>query len=313
MTVYGTILQFKRFAVHDGPGIRTTLFLKGCPLKCRWCHNPEGISPAPEMAYSSNKCIRCGECAAVCPNGAHRMSADSHIFDRASCKACGRCERECLGNALTLYGKRITAEEATEQLLLDREFYAQSGGGITLSGGEPLMQPMFTAEVFRLVHAQGIPTALDTCGFAARPALEAVLPYTDRLLYDIKAADSALHRQLTGQPNERILDNLAYCDTQRIPIEIRIPLIPGANDCEIQSIGALLAPFRSIDAVRVLPYHAYARSKYEALNRPYLGEHYAPPSVDLLHRAVQTLRSCGLNAFSPADESDKPAAIHHCS
>lgn len=300
MTVYGTYLQLKRFAVHDGPGIRTTMFLKGCPLRCQWCHNPEGLDAAPQLAYRAQKCIGCGACAAVCPTGAHRMTDGGHVLDRAACRSCGKCADECLGEALTLYGRRIAAADAVELLMQDREFYANSGGGVTLSGGEPLMQAAFTAEVFRLLHAHGVRTALDTCGYAGRDALDAVLPHTDRILYDVKAADDGVHRALTGRSNAVILDNLAYCSTWQIPIEIRIPLIPGANDGEIPAIGALLAKNPVFDSVRVLPYHAYAHSKYDALGMTYPGKDYIVPTRDMMVRAVDTLRGCGLNAFSPA-------------
>lgn len=300
MTVFGVVLQSKRFAVHDGPGIRTTLFLKGCPLRCRWCHNPEGLTPAPQLAYAAHKCIGCGECAAVCPTGAHRMTDRGHTLNRAVCRVCGKCADACLGEALTYDGRRVSAAQAVAHLLRDRSFFAQSGGGITLSGGEPLMQPAFTAEVFRLAHQAGVHTALDTCGFAPRDALEAVLPHTDRILYDIKAADAAVHRALTGQSNAPILANLADCGTRHIPIEIRIPLIPGANDGEIPAIGALLAKNPAIDGVRVLPYHAYAHSKYDALGLDYPGTDYRPPTQAQVRRAVDTLRGFGLNAFSPA-------------
>lgn len=228
------------------------------------------------------------------------MTDGGHVLDRAACRSCGKCADECLGEALTLYGRRIAAADAVELLVQDREFYANSGGGVTLSGGEPLMQAAFTAEVFRLLHAHGVRTALDTCGYAGRDALDAVLPHTDRILYDVKAADDGVHRALTGRSNAVILDNLTYCGTWQIPIEIRIPLIPGANDGEIPAIGALLAKNPVFDSVRVLPYHAYAHSKYDALGMTYPGKDYIVPTRDMMVRAVDTLRGCGLNAFSPA-------------
>lgn len=297
MSIYGYILEYKRFAVHDGDGIRTTLFLKGCPLACRWCHNPEGISFKPELAYLAHKCVGCGECG-VCPEGAHIFDG-GHTFVREKCTACGKCADECLGEALTLYGKKISAEEAAEILCLDRDFFVSSGGGVTLSGGEPLMQPEFTAEVFRLVKEQGISTALDTCGYAKKSALDTVLPYTDKVLFDIKAARSDTHEKYTGKPNEPILENLRYISSRGIPIEIRIPLIPGVNDGELDEIGKILAPLERITAVRVLPYHGYAATKYESLGLTYPGAAFVVPTEEMLDVAAKTLKSFGLTVILP--------------
>ena len=298
MEITGTILNYKRFAVHDGDGIRTTLFLKGCPLACRWCHNPEGIGFKPEIAYLAHKCIGCGECAAVCPQGAHTMDG-GHRFERAACTACGKCAEACLGEALTLYGTVITAEEAAKTLLADEAFFRESNGGVTLSGGEPLMQPRFTAEVFRLVREKGIHTALDTCGDAPREALDAVLPYTSQVLFDVKAASSETHEKYTGRPNARILENLRYIDARGVPIEIRIPLVPGVNDGEIAAIADILAPLHSITAVRVLAYHGYAASKYESLGIPYLGANFTAPTNETLDAAEAALKARGLAVIMP--------------
>ncbi len=278
MDIFGTILQYKRFAVHDGDGIRTTLFLKGCPLSCKWCHNPEGIGFVPELACLAHKCIGCGECAAVCPTGAQKIGDDGHTFDRSLCAACGKCADACLGGALTLYGRKVSAREAADTLLLDRDFFTESGGGVTLSGGEPLMQPEFTAEVFRLCRAQGVSTALDTCGYAPRRALDLVLPFTDKVLFDIKALDSAVHEAFTGRPNALIHENLRYINSLHVPTEIRIPLIPGVNDGESGAIADFLAPLDCITAVRILPYHKYAETKYESLGKTYAGKDFETPS-----------------------------------
>lgn len=206
----GRIFDIKRFAVHDGSGIRTTVFLKGCPLKCLWCHNPEGISFRPQLAFYRHKCVGCGECAGVCPTGAQTMSADGHAYDRERCTACGRCEPVCLGRALVLYGKEMTADELMPVLLEDKAFYDNSGGGITLSGGECLCQPDFCAELLRKAKENGLNTAVDTCGFVPRAAIDAVMPYTDMFLYDIKAMDETVHIRCTGHANQPILENLRY-------------------------------------------------------------------------------------------------------
>ena len=191
MNTTGLLLDPKRFAVHDGPGIRTTFFLKGCPLHCIWCHNPESISAVPQLACYAHKCLHCGECAPLCPQHAHTIRSGKHEFSPALCKACGSCEPECPGGALKLYGRRTTVKEALRLALEDRSFYGESGGGVTLSGGEPLVQPEFTQAFLSALKENGIHTALDTCCFVPREALRAVLPVTDLFLVEFKHADSA--------------------------------------------------------------------------------------------------------------------------
>ena len=261
----GFITDVKRFAVHDGNGIRTTVFLKGCPLKCVWCHNPEAISFRPQLAYYANKCIHCGECVAVCPTQAHKLADTGHLFDHALCTACGKCAQVCLGSALTLYGKAVTVQELLPLLLEDRDFYEASDGGVTLSGGECLCQADFCAELLQVLKQEGIHTAIDTCGFVPQSALDKVSPYTDIFLYDVKAIDEDVHIRCTGQSNKQILDNLQHLDACGKAIEIRIPYVPGFNDTQICKIADFLKPLKHIKAVKVLPYHNYAGSKYTAL------------------------------------------------
>ncbi len=241
----GVIFEIKRFAVHDGDGIRTTVFFKGCPLRCVWCHNPEGLSAAPEIAKYAHKCIGCGEC-----------------------KREGFTPEDCLGEAQTLYGKRFTVEELLPVLLEDRDFYENSGGGVTLSGGECLMQADFCAELLSRLKENGIHTAVDTCGFVTRSALDKVIPYTDVFLYDLKAYDENVHIKCTGQSNKIILENLLYLSSLGKDVEIRIPYVPDYNDDQIEKIAGFLAPLKSITKIRILPYHNYAGSKYEALGIP---------------------------------------------
>ena len=233
----GLLLDVKRFAVHDGPGIRTTLFLKGCPLKCIWCHNPEGISRVPELAYYAHKCIHCGECVTVCPRNAHQLREGKHVFLPENCIACGACEPRCLGEALRLFGKKISVGEAVETVLEDRLFYVESGGGVTLSGGEPLLQSAFCRDFLSEMKKEGIHTAVDTCGFVNWDAFQCVLPVTDMFLFDVKHTDSAAHRKLTGQGNELILENLRKLSEMKARIEVRMPLVPGCNDSRIISAG----------------------------------------------------------------------------
>ena len=236
------ISDIKRFAVHDGDGIRTTVFLKGCPLKCVWCHNPESISFKPQIAYYENKCIGCGECEKE-----------------------GFTTESCLGEAKILYGKEMTVEELLPKLLEDKDFYETSGGGVTLSGGECLCQADFCAELLKKLKEQGINTAVDTCGFVSKEAIDKVLPYTDTFLYDIKAIDENVHIKCTGQSNNIILENLKYIDSCNKSIEIRIPFVPEYNDNQIEKIAVFLKPLKNITTVKLLAYHNYAGSKYTAL------------------------------------------------
>lgn len=267
----GTVFEIKRFAVHDGPGVRTALFLKGCPLHCRWCHNPEGIAPAPQLACYDHKCLACGECAGVCPADVHSIIDGKHLMDTARCTGCQACVEACLGQALRYYGQEITVDEARKIVLEDRDFYSaadddEPNGGVTLSGGEPLLQVEFCAALLRQLKQDGIHCAIDTSGAVPWKSIEKVLPWTDMFLYDVKHINDQLHRQYTGVSNRLILENLrrlAECD---VPIEIRVPLIPGFNDdaASVEAIAGFVAELKGVLSVRLLPYHR-SESKYSAV------------------------------------------------
>ena len=294
----GRIVNIKRFEIHDGDGIRTTVFLKGCPLACLWCHNPECIGFKPQLSYLAHKCIGCGACVAACPNGAHAVIDGAHTFDRANCTACGKCADVCLGEALTLYGKDYTAKELAPVLAEDKPFFDRSGGGVTVSGGEPLSQADFVAELLAELHRMGIHTAVDTCGFAPRTALEKVVGDTDLFLFDIKAIDPDLHKRLTGQDNAVILDNLRYLDSIGKRVEIRIPLIPTLNDGEMHAIGAFLSSLNHPVPVKVLPYHALARAKYQSLDMVEgMPAGVEPPSEQARVAAEEILHSYGIKTI----------------
>jgi pyruvate formate lyase activating enzyme len=260
-------LNTKRFAVHDGPGIRTTIFLKGCPLRCRWCHNPESMSPKPRIGFWAHKCIGCGECVEVCPNDAHRLVDGVHLFDREACTACGKCVEACLSEALELYGQELSVDEAVSAVLEDRDFYATSGGGVTFSGGEPLLQADFCADVFKRLKTEGVHCAIDTCGAVPWEKFETVLPYTDMFLFDVKHVDEQRHLQHTGRSCRLIQENLVRLASCGVRIEIRIPVIPEFNDdpASLEAIGERLSTLANLSAVRLLPYHDFARSKYAAI------------------------------------------------
>lgn len=259
------IVDIKHFAVHDGDGIRTTVFLKGCPLRCVWCHNPESISFDTQLAYYQSKCVSCGECAAVCPTGAHKMLGAKHSFDRGLCVGCGKCTKVCYGSALKIYGTEMSVEELLPALLEDKDFYQSSGGGVTLSGGECLMHPEFCTELLKRLKENGVHTAVDTCGFVPRETLDRVMPHTDVFLYDLKAYDEDVHIKCTGRSNKKILDNLKYIDKCGKKIEIRIPYVPDFNDGQIEKISKFVSELDNVVRVRVLPYHSYAGSKYQSL------------------------------------------------
>lgn len=295
------ISDIKRFAVHDGDGIRTTVFFKGCPLKCRWCHNPEGISRKPQLSYIAKKCIQCGACIDRCPAGAHQFFPEGHVFHRDRCLSCGSCVEECLGQALKLYGREITVDELMPHLLEDADFYESSGGGVTLSGGEPLMQAVFCRELLERLKKENIRTAVDTCGYASRQAVEAVMPYTDLFLYDLKAVDEEVHKRCTGVSNRPILENLRYINSCGKAVEIRIPYVPGMNDGEIERMGGFLKDLSVVRCVKVLPYHGFAASKYEALGMENPLPRTESPGDEVLAQAVARLRSFGLNAVSGRD------------
>ncbi len=262
-----TVTEIKRFAVHDGDGIRTTVFLKGCPLRCVWCHNPEGLSAKKQLAFYKHKCTSCGTCRGIC--SAHLFDNGKHIFDRSKCISCGRCIEKCSNDALKLYGKEMTAEEALSLILEDKAFYESSGGGVTLSGGECLTYPSFCAELLRLCKENGINTAVDTCGYVSKEALDAVIPYTDIFLYDIKAIDENVHIKCTGVSNKIILDNLRYLDSLGCKTEIRTPCVAGYNSDELQRIKTFVSGLKNVTKHKILPYNSFARSKYEALGLKY--------------------------------------------
>ena len=252
----GRIFEIKRFAVHDGPGIRTTVFFKGCPLRCVWCHNPEGISNEPEIAFLEGKCVKCGECFSACPRGLHETGRDgAHRFQRKGCTACLSCVSACMPGALKPYGTETNVRDLLDIVRADTDFYYRSGGGVTCSGGEPLTQPDFLAAFLSGCKEAGLHTAVDTSGFAPWEAFQRILPFTDLFLYDVKHMDPLAHRKLTGQDNRLILGNLRELSARGAAIEIRMPVIPGLNDDErtIRQTAAFLKNIKTLTRIRVLP------------------------------------------------------------
>lgn len=300
----GYIFDIKHFAVHDGTGIRTTVFFKGCSLKCIWCHNPESILNAKQLGYLAHKCTNCGTCAAVCPSGAQQLDEGHiHHLDRSKCLLCGKCASACPGKALTLYGRHVDVDEILPELVLDKDYFDESHGGVTLSGGEALLQPEFCELLLKKLKEAGIDTAVDTCGFVPAESIRRVLPYTDTFLYDMKHMDPEAHRRLTGHSNELILQNLRLISELGGRIEIRIPLVPDCNDSaeNIHAMGVFLRDLKGIDRVKVLPYHEFARTKYTSLDMEDTMPHVRTPEEADLRAAVGILQSYGLNAVSGRD------------
>ena len=266
------VSNLQRFSVDDGPGIRTTAFLKGCNLRCLWCHNPECIGAGPSLQLTESACTRCGRCVSCCPNGVHKITSEGvHLLHREKCTSCGACTEACLSAALTLVGTAYEPEELADKLERDRKYYESSGGGVTLSGGDPMLYPDYTAAVLKLLKALGIHTAVDTAGCVPWAHFEQVLPWADLFLYDVKAASDALHRKLTGVSNGPILDNLRRLSESGARIFVRTPVIPGCNDSgeEQEAIAALLADLpRPPELVQLLPYHDYGAGKYATLGLP---------------------------------------------
>ncbi len=245
----GLIFEIQRMSTEDGPGIRTTLFVKGCPLRCGWCHNPESLSRKPEVLWIGVRCIGCGRCAGACPTGALAFTENGVSIDRALCRGCGTCAGVCPSTAMELVGVERDAEGLLLELIKDRSYFEKSGGGVTVSGGESTMQADFVANLLGMLKREGIHTAVDTCGLCAPEVLEKMLPFTDLVLYDLKEIDPGLHRNFTGSTNQKILENLkylcSYAENHIFPREIwiRTPIIPGATDRDenIEGIGLFLA------------------------------------------------------------------------
>ena len=260
------IFAIKPFEIHDGDGIRTTVFLKGCPLRCKWCHNPESLSFDKEIMYDGSACQSCGRCSEIC--GANVMIDGKHAFLRDKCTLCGKCESVCPAESFKIEGREATVDEIVERVLEDKMFLVGSGGGVTISGGECLSQADFTRDLLIAFKNAGLNTAVDTSGYAPREAIDKILPYTDTFLYDIKAIDEDVHVKCTGRSNKVILDNLIYIDSQAKDIEVRVPYVPDFNDGEIEKIADFVRTLEHVKAVKILPYHNYADAKYRSLGIP---------------------------------------------
>ena len=293
----GIVFDIRRYAIHDGPGIRTTVFLKGCPLACAWCHNPEGLSGEITGLYRKDRCVGCGECVSSCTAHALDLTPEGVVTDPSLCGHCGFCGTVCPAEARDLVGKSMDVARVMEVVRKDVLFFDESGGGVTFSGGEPLMQPEFLLSLLEACGDLAIHRAVDTTGLAPVELMAEAADRTDLFLYDLKHMDPEKHRAFTGVSNERILDNLRLLSSRGADIRIRIPLIPGINsDPEnLDRTGSFIAALPAPHPVDLLPYHDWARNKYSKFNIPFRLDGVSPPSESEVEAAAERLRGFGLN------------------
>ena len=302
----GTVFDVQRYSIHDGPGIRTVVFLKGCPLRCWWCSNPEGMTRRPQALFLEASCQRCGKCLTVCPEEAVNPDLGPGApwrIDRGRCTDCGLCVEACPHGGLRLAGREVTAEEVIREVERDRPFYRRSGGGVTLSGGEPLAQPAFAASLLAACHARNIHTTLETCGYAPWEDLERVLPYADLVLLDLKHLDDSVHRRVTGSSNALILKNARAMAQKGTPLILRLPLIPGMNADmgHVDAVGRFAVEIGAAE-LHLMPFHQLGRDKYRRLDLPYCFGDIPPLETTeegraLLSAARATLAATGIHTI----------------
>jgi len=294
--INGIVFDIRKYSIHDGPGIRTTVFFKGCPLHCDWCHNPESLAFQPELILRSNRCILCESCLDACPNWAITRQGDLILTDWEKCKTSGECVLACDAEARQLVGRTMSVEQVMAEVERDRAFYDQSGGGVTFSGGEPLAQRAFLFDLLAACQTRGFHTAVDTSGFADWVVIDEIRPYVDLFLYDLKLMDDVRHRRATGVSNRKILANLSRLSQAGQKIIVRMPIIPGVNDDEpdLRQAGAFLAALPVRPPVELLAYHQTAMAKYASLGLEYSLAEVHPPDSARKEAIAGILRASGL-------------------
>jgi len=294
--VTGRVFDIKRYSIHDGPGIRTTVFLKGCSLRCLWCHNPESVDPGPELMHWPGRCTRCYACITACPKGAIAKDAvGAIVIDRKACDLCGKCAEACLYDAMQMVGREMSVEEVLGEVEKDKIFYDQSGGGITLSGGDPFVQSAFAEALLDGCRSRGISTAVDTAGFSRNGVLDRVASKADLILYDLKCMDDVRHKELTGVSNVPIIENLKRLAAGRTEVWVRIPLVSGVNDDDdnIRRTIALLKSLKTIKKVGILPYHSGGLEKARRIGQESHFRKFETPSEERIAAVEAAFREAG--------------------
>jgi pyruvate formate lyase activating enzyme len=293
----GHVFNIQRFSIHDGPGIRTSVFLKGCNLRCLWCHNPESRSPQQEIQYFPQKCVLCHKCIDTCPEGAHFIDAQGvKLFDRSKCNLCGICVDNCMYDALVYVYKSMEPEEVVEEVLKDLDYYHNSGGGLTISGGEPMLQKEFIKAVFDQAKAYGIHNALDTAANIPWEDLEYILPSIDLVLLDLKVVDEEMHIKGTGVSNRRILQNAIKLSQQDVDVIVRIPVVPGINATgeNMRATAEFLKDFPRLKYVELLPYHDLGVDKYNSLGQPTQATLFNVPAPEEIIHLSQSFKAANI-------------------
>jgi pyruvate formate lyase activating enzyme len=295
MSEKAIIFDIQRASLHDGPGIRTTIFLKGCPLDCLWCHNPEAIASNRQLFFHYDKCTQCGACETVCTEGVHHLTNGLHAIDYDRCKLCGKCVEACNYNALKIIGKEMRIEEVMLDIMADLDFYTSSGGGMTLSGGEPLLHFSFSMELLKQCREKGVHTCVETSGFVSASRFKKVLPYVDILLYDYKVTGLHDHKKYTGVANRRIMGNLDLAYQMAVPIILRCPVVPGINDNEhhFAAIRSLDQKYPDLKGIEILPYHTIGNSKRTSIGTDETLTHLDTVPAEKSNQWIAQLRQLG--------------------